>query len=323
MQPMLSIIIPTYNRESCLDECLGSVLDQLPCDYELIVVDDGSADGTVKRLAGYDGKYDNLHILCCAHKGASGARNTGLKAASGKYITFVDCDDCIRDGFLEESRRLLKTNSDLYIFGIEQVQMNGKTDLWTVKDSLYNDISAFADDYIRKRNLMIYSNCNKFYRRSIIEELDLRFDEGVEFGEDRLFNYRYLIGCSRIETSSLIMLRYMRRYEKSMSTKYVPHFFERIMLLHRAKTECFLALSKGTSREERRDFAACDLCREIGNTIARFGAEPREKEDNLPAVNELVFGTQAPETEVWYDIPRIREEALEGLKKRIIDTIEV
>ena len=99
MDTVLSVIIPTYNCETYLDECLGSVLGQLPADYELIVVDDGSTDGTVSKLASYNGKYNNLRFVCCEHKGASGARNTGLEMAKGKHIIFVDCDDCIRDGF--------------------------------------------------------------------------------------------------------------------------------------------------------------------------------------------------------------------------------
>ncbi len=154
MDTVLSVIIPTYNCETYLDECLGSVLGQLPADYELIVVDDGSTDGTVSKLASYNGKYNNLRFVCCEHKGASGARNTGLEMAKGKHITFVDCDDCIRDGFFAESRKLLKTDADLYIFGIERIFMNGNSELWTVKDKVYSDISAFADDYIRKRNLI-------------------------------------------------------------------------------------------------------------------------------------------------------------------------
>lgn len=323
LDTVLSVIIPTYNCESYMDECLGSVLRQLPSDCELIIVDDGSTDGTVSRLTSYNWQYNNLRIMCCEHKGASGARNTGLKMAKGEYITFVDCDDCIRGGFLEDSRRLLETGADLYIFGIERVLMNGDSELWTVKDMIYPAISAFADDYIRKRNLMIYSNCNKFYKRSIIEKSGLCFDENIGFGEDRLFNFRYLAECDRIVTSSLIMLRYIQRCAGSMSQKYVPDFFERILMLHKAKTECFLALSKGTLPDERKDFVARDLCREIENTIGRFSINPQEIEENLPRINELVFGDHAPVIEAWYDSPSVRRDELEKLKKIIFNKTEV
>ncbi len=320
---VLSVIIPTYNCETYLGECLDSVQGQLPADYELIVVDDGSTDGTVSQLASYNGKYNNLRSVFCEHKGASGARNAGLKMAKGKYLTFIDCDDCIRDGFFAESRKLLKSDADLYIFGIERVLMNGNSEFWTVKDKVYSDISAFADDYIRKRNLMIYSNCNKFYKRSIIEESGLFFDENIGFGEDRLFNFRYLKRSDRIVTSSLIMLRYIQRYAESMSARYVPDYLGRIIMLHKAKTDCVLALSKGTSPDERRDFVACDLCREIDKTIERFSMNPQEIEENLPRINELVFGDSAPEIEAWYDIPEVRRDSLEKLKQTIINTREV
>ena len=323
MDPVLSVIIPTYNCDAYLDECLGSVLGQLPPDYELIVVDDGSTDGTVSKLASYNGKNNNMHIVCCEHKGASGARNTGLKMAKGEYITFVDCDDCIRDGFFAESRKLLKTGADLYIFGIERVLMNGNSEFWAVKDKVYRDSSEFADDYIRKIKLMLYSNCNKFYKRRIVDRSGLCFDENIEFGEDRLFNFRYIAASNHIVTSSLIMLRYIQRYAESMSTKYVPDYFDRIIMLHKAKTDCMLALSKGTSADERKEYVAYDLCREIENTIERFSMNPQEIEENLPHINELVFGGSAPELGAWYDIPEVRRDALEKLKKTIIDTIEV
>ena len=97
---LLSIIIPAYNCESYIAECLDSILSDMPESVEVIVVDDGSQDGTVKVLQSLEGRSDRLKIYCNSHKGSSGARNAGIELASGRYITFLDCDDFIRKGFL-------------------------------------------------------------------------------------------------------------------------------------------------------------------------------------------------------------------------------
>ena len=155
----LSVIIPTYNCRDYLGECIQSVLRQLPPDCELILSDDGSDDGTAELLPQYEGA-GNVRAVYHTHRGASAARNAGLDVAAGEFVTFIDCDDCMREGFLCESLPMLDDRTDLYIFGIERIPLSGDRELWTVRDSVYPDVSAFADEYVRTRQLMIYSNCN-------------------------------------------------------------------------------------------------------------------------------------------------------------------
>lgn len=267
---LLSIIVPTYNCEAYLEEGLDSILSQMPGDCELIIVDDGSSDGTRQKLAQYEGRQANLQICYAEHRGASGARNTGLGAARGEYIAFMDCDDYLQEGFLERSRPLLMEGAALCIFGIERVLLAGDSEFWTVPDRVYDSVSDFADEYIRTRKLLIYSNCNKFYSSKIISGARIRFEEGMSFGEDRLFNYRYLTACgsicrddSKIITSSLVMLRYLQRSEESMSTKPQGRDRAQIMRLHREKMRCFRDLARHATEEERQDFEAYDLAKEL------------------------------------------------------------
>lgn len=273
---LLSIIVPTYNCEAYLEEGLDSILSQMPEDYELIIVDDGSTDGTRQKLAAYEGRQVNLQICYAEHRGASGARNTGLDTARGEYIAFMDCDDCLQKGFLERSRPQLFENAALCIFGIERVLLSGESEFWTVADRVYDTVSDFADDYIRTRKLLVYSNCNKFYRRWIINDAQIRFEEGISFGEDRLFNYRYLTACgyicaedSKIITSSLLMLRYLQRSEASMSTEAQGRDRAQIMRLHKEKMRCFLGLSRQTTEQERQDFEEYDLAKELKELEAK------------------------------------------------------
>lgn len=289
MNTLLSIIVPAYNCAPYLPECLHSILNQLPADCELVVVDDGSTDDTPKILKALAGIRPNLQVSFCAHTGVSGARNTGLSLASGRYAAFLDCDDRLRPEILKTVRPQLEAEADLYIFGIERIFLNGEHEAWTLEDRSYSDVSDFADEYIRTRRQLLYSICNKFYRRSILEELALRFDESIAFGEDRLFNFRYLAGCRRIITSGQMLYQYIQRSKDSLSAGYVPDYFGQILALHEAKVQCFSSLSKGTTAEERRAFAAKDIASEVITTVRRFSDHPEEETENFLRVNALVF----------------------------------
>ena len=88
-----SIIIPAYNAEAYLSRCLDSIFSQEFDDYEVIVINDGSSDGTAVLLERYTSKYPNLHVLAQSNQGMATARNRGLDDAQGDYILFVDSDD--------------------------------------------------------------------------------------------------------------------------------------------------------------------------------------------------------------------------------------
>lgn len=125
----------------------------------------------------------------------------------------------MRDDFLRDSLPLLEKNTELYILWIERFPLYGIRELLTVCDRVYPDVSAFVYEYMCIRQLIIYFNCQKFYRRSVIEKCRLRFDENMDFGEDRLFNFRYLSDYrERILISSLIMFRYIQLSIDSISS---------------------------------------------------------------------------------------------------------
>lgn len=307
MKPVLSLVIPTYNCIDYLSETIDSVIPQLSEDFELILVDDGSDDGTAEKLAALCGDFDysskssspdsekiryadsqNIKILLRGHEGPSAARNAGIEAASGKWIAFMDCDDVLMDGFFRRSRKVLEEEADLYIFSFERVDFLNDSETvgddcpgssvvscgeggacsrelvtpFIVLDKTYASTSDFADDYIRTRHLLVYSACNKFYRKDLLDKHGIRFRSGMEFGEDRLFNYDYLRLTGGVATSSVCMFRYMQRNPDSASKRYYPDYYNTIMMLHRAKMDCFLTLSRGTTEEEKKAFEEYDLAEE-------------------------------------------------------------
>lgn len=102
VKPKISIVIPVYNVEKYLCECLDSILNQTFCDFEIICVDDGSTDRTLEILRDYKNKDERIFVLQQHHSGAAEARNNGIKLARGKYIQFLDSDDYFEPNMLEE-----------------------------------------------------------------------------------------------------------------------------------------------------------------------------------------------------------------------------
>ncbi|MCR4611128.1 MAG: glycosyltransferase [Lachnospiraceae bacterium] len=301
MNKLLSLIVPTYNCEEYIEETTDYILTVLPDNCELVLVDDGSTDSTPKVLKKYESEVNRVKISLREHGGVSKARNAGIDLSSGKWIAFMDCDDCLTKNYFSEGLALLDDDTDLYIFGFEWVELhrNASSDkesvteeivsCLTLNDRVYESASDFADDYIRRRNLLVYSSCNKFYKKSLIDKYGFRYTEGLSFGEDRLFNYDYLMQTRRIVTSQLILFKYIQRNPDSATKRTIPHYFDIVMRLHHAKMDCILNLSHGVSLEDKRTYAGADLSKEMEHLIDRFEEHPEEKEENLSKVNELIF----------------------------------
>ena len=101
--PKISIIIPCYNQENYISECLNSVVAQTFKDYEAIVIDDGSTDDSVEVIEKYTKKYENIRLIKQKNQGVIAARNNAIKQAKGKYIYPLDGDDIIANTVLEKS----------------------------------------------------------------------------------------------------------------------------------------------------------------------------------------------------------------------------
>ena len=110
MNPVLSIIVPIYNVRPYLCECLDSILSQPFCDYELILVDDGSTDGSGAICDDYATKDQRIIVIHKDNGGLSSARNAGLDAIKGKYVSFIDSDDYLLGDYYSDAIRELETN---------------------------------------------------------------------------------------------------------------------------------------------------------------------------------------------------------------------
>ncbi|MBO6290243.1 MAG: glycosyltransferase [Alphaproteobacteria bacterium] len=183
MSPKISIIVPVYNVEAFLPQCLNSILAQTFTDFELICVDDGSPDNSGKILDDYAAKDARIKVIHQQNAGLVGARNSGVDMAGGKYICFVDSDDHIAPQLLEICYTLAeKENADWVCFQMQTVRADEE-----IKPIKYNTSEL---DYIVTNNPLIYCTAkqkyelgfsvwSKLYLRSFY--LQHRFDLKIRF----------------------------------------------------------------------------------------------------------------------------------------------
>lgn len=202
--PFLSVILPTYNRVHCIARMIDSVLSQSFKDFELIVVDDGSTDGTREML---EQKYDDsrIQIVYKENGGVSSARNLGISLARGKYITFVDSDDYLLDGFFEDIyENILQYGADIYVyagFSQEKTKLIGVPLFWGNQGYGNGEIALKSgSEFVR--DFCLYGGnswaCAKIFKTSLIRENNLVFQENISYGEDMLFNLQTYLASLRI-----------------------------------------------------------------------------------------------------------------------------
>ncbi|MCH5286937.1 MAG: glycosyltransferase [Christensenellaceae bacterium] len=199
-QPLISVIVPVWNGEKYLAECVASVIHQSLQDMEIILIDDGSTDGTwplMKRLAGED---ERIRILHQENGGVSEARNAGIRMSRGCYIRFVDADDCLPpDSMRQLVEKAQEERCDLVLAAYTEVLGRRRyyRDLGRCEDVVDND--EFLRRLERLSNSFYYGVLwNKLFRGDLIREHQVRFVSGLHWGEDFAFVMRYLAHAERI-----------------------------------------------------------------------------------------------------------------------------
>lgn len=196
MQPLITIIIPVYNAERYLTQCLESILKQVDTNFELILVDDGSTDDSGMILDDFVRKSNMANARILVHHqpnaGVSAARNKGIELATGEYITFVDADDWLAPDYIEQLHKLCDNTVDLVITGMYDCLPNGK--LRRIEDT-----QVSLPDLWSPQQLIILINSKrltgpwcKLFKTAILRDKNIRFTDGISFGEDKEFVANYI-----------------------------------------------------------------------------------------------------------------------------------
>lgn len=140
-----SIIIPLFNKEKYISKTLDSICSQLKDDTEIVIIDDGSQDNSMAIVNNYVGKYKNIRLFCYENNGVSVARNKGIKQSIGNYLVFIDADDIIKDGYLDDVRKTVSTlGGEFSILGYNYCR-NGKSAVPNnVKDGFINYFKMYV-----------------------------------------------------------------------------------------------------------------------------------------------------------------------------------
>lgn len=192
-----SVIIPVYNAESKLKRCIESILNQKFSDYEIILVDDGSADNSAKICREYSEKFDKIKFISKANGGASSARNCGLDYAKGDYILFVDSDDYVSESYFEAVGKNCLADG-LSVFTYSFLSGSGVKKRNITPDLLNETNSLFTTSKLLILSRLINSPCAKVFSRLLIEKNNLRFDEKMPVAEDFIFCLAYLFLCKTV-----------------------------------------------------------------------------------------------------------------------------
>lgn len=212
----VSVIVPVYNVEKYLSKCIDSLVNQTLEDIQIIVVNDGSLDGSQQIIDHFVGKFpEKIKAFQKENGGLSDARNFGLERVTGEFIGFVDSDDYVNHSMFEEMYALAQKHSaEMVICNLQKVDETGKitqklTQIPNMpeKIDLENHFSVFSD--------LSYFACNKIFRKDLF--LDKRFKKGVHFEDIQLIP-QLLLKCTTIAQTQNYHYQYLERTDSITKT---------------------------------------------------------------------------------------------------------
>lgn len=254
-KPETSVIIPVYNAAEFIEDAVKSVLAGTYSDFEIILVDDGSEDETLSLCKDLSAADDRIRVISIPHGGVSKARNVGLNDAKGIFIAFIDADDTVTEDYLQTLTDIANKNELDYVLCAWQLVFPLWPEAYPLERHFFKDgVLLFGED--ARATLIeacftppegmefnISTVCMSIYRRSLLDEHDIRFSEEVLNGEDHIFIYTFSHFANGFAYTDKPMYKvsYRPAFDDKKSLLYfdIDNFLERISVLDK------LALSFG------------------------------------------------------------------------------
>ena len=233
--PLISIIVPVYNVEKHISECIESLLNQTYQNLEIVLVDDGSTDESGKICDKFAQKDNRIKVYHKPNGGVSSARNYGLEKATGKYISFCDSDDQMTSQMIEKLFNALQEhNVKMAMCGYKQINDNGEKD--HKKESRLYCIDAENDlfEIISSPELNLSAVWNKMFEASEIKKL--KFDHSISWGEDQIFVFDFL--KNNKEFFYVGEMLYVYNYKNSnLSKSLLKNYIEKNIILAKRRSQ--------------------------------------------------------------------------------------
>lgn len=228
MAVLFSFIVPVYNVEQFLPRCLDSICRQACTDYEVLLIDDGSTDGSGQICDDYASRYEQCKVIHKKNSGASDSRNVGLSIASGKYIVFLDSDDYIEKEMLAKVYEQMQVQDfDICSFGARRVDEENHF----LYEFRFDDMTKPFTFDEESRDMFLWQYFLQYkvgweawvhvFRRDVIEAHQIRFDVELKLAEDLLFTFEYLLYAKKLVKLPDLLYDYTLR--KDSITKVIDY----------------------------------------------------------------------------------------------------
>lgn len=226
---MISVIMPAYNTEQYIKKSIQSVLEQTYRDFELIIVDDGSMDGTGETIQQMMQIDTRIKLITQDNQGVSVARNRGMKTAQGKCISFLDSDDIWEPTFLEKMYNFLMTGEKQLVYSRpDMILPDG-----SITTGSMPCVDGKIDAYMTKwYELRVPFDMNSFMvKKSLLEMYKIEFDPGLQISEDIGFFMKLLCVTTAYHYPE-ILSHYVKHEESASSRPWTPKRWESVVLIH-------------------------------------------------------------------------------------------
>lgn len=235
MSSKITVIIPVYNSFKFLNRCLESVIYQTFVDIEILLIDDGSTDGSSELCDAWALKDSRIFVVHQENRGVSTSRNKGLELSQSEWIMFVDSDDRLDLKAIEKLHSCIDDRVDLVFGPIINDYSIKKSDVKKFDEKIFDyDLSFFRNEFYggciieprifkslfsedMRKLPFLGSPCGKIYKKSIIEHNNLRFNKNITYGEDSFFNLQYL-ECAKFVKYIEYPIYYYFMHSGSLST---------------------------------------------------------------------------------------------------------
>ena len=238
MKNLISIVVPCYNIENYIEKTIKSVLNSTYTHIELILINDGSTDNTLKILKKNEKKDHRIKVIDKKNSGVSSARNIGIKASNGNYIYFLDGDDTIENNMFEDALKIFKENSDIDIFsfGFDIVSEND------IQLKNYNFKKYDKKIFSREEFLNLFFTkklrqhiCSFVVKKEILIINNITFAEDVNYGEDLEVQIKLLLSSNLIYYDKKCYFHYLKRSSSAINLGIIN--YDSLIILRRLKPD--------------------------------------------------------------------------------------
>lgn len=214
---LVSVIVPVYNAEQFLVECIESIINQTYQNIEIILIDDGSSDSSGAICDQYKLKTDIIKVFHINNNGVSNARNIGLKNCSGEYVCFIDSDDIVDPMYIEKMIEVSDKETDLVISNIHDIYLGKSHELYgrPINENMLT--GSFKEDFFLLWDLLRVPVV-KLYKYDIIRDNNIWFDTDMNCAEDQCFNFKYYAFVKKYSFINFPGYKYFHRDNITLST---------------------------------------------------------------------------------------------------------